>query len=405
VSQPNLVCVVVDRLHAGMLGAYGNSWIKTRHFDRLASSSYLFDQAVVDCPELDRIYRSYWFGQAGAAQDQVDGTSLPKLLAARGWHTALITDEPRLGSLPGADDFAERVVVKPRPAKRLASDADDTALARLFASATAWLAAPREPFCLWVHAQAMEGPWDAPYEMRAQYADEEDPPPPKFVAPPELRLPADYDPDELLGITHAYCGQVALLDHCLGQLAERLEAPPLAERTQTTLVGARGFPLGEHLRVGPCDSALYNELVQTPWILRFPEGLGRLSRTQALVRPADLGGTLLDWLAIDRADFAGGQSTSLLELIRGERVAVRDRILLRSTHDRALRTGAWLLREPDDGPAELYAKPGDRREVNEVANLCPEVVAGLQEALVESVAADGADVTTPLAELLVTEVD
>jgi hypothetical protein len=195
------------------------------------------------------------------------------------------------------------------------------------------------------------------------------------------------------------------LDHCLGQLAEQLNAPRLTESTQLTLLGARGFPLGEHLRVGPCDEALYNELVQTPWILRFPDGFGRLTRTQALVRPADLGGTLLDWLAIDRADFAGGQSTSLLDLIRGEKIAVRDRILLRSAHDRALRTRAWLLRETDQGPAELFAKPGDRWEVNEVANLCPEVAAGLQTALAESVAADGADQATPLAELLVTEVD
>jgi arylsulfatase A-like enzyme len=326
-------------------------------------------------------------------------------LASRGWHTALLTDEVLLTELPGADDFAERVVVEHRPAKRLASDVDDTALARIFAAATQWLDAPREPFCLWVHAQAMRGPWDAPYELRRQYADEEDPPPPNFVAPPELRLPTEYDPDELLGITHAYCGQVALLDHCLGQLAGRLDIPPLAERTQLTVLGARGFPLGEHLRVGNCDAALYNELVQMPWIVRFPEGLGRLNRSQALVRPADLGGTLLDWLAIDRCEFAGGRFTSLLEVIRGERASVRDRLLLRSLHHRALRTPAWLLLESDDGPAELYAKPSDRWEVSEVANLCPEIVAGLQTALAESVAADVNEPTTPLAELLVTEVD
>jgi hypothetical protein len=79
--------------------------------------------------------------------------------------------------------------------------------------------------------------------------------------------------------------------------------------------------------------------------------------------------------------------------------------LLRSAHDRALRTPAWLLRTPDEGPAELYAKPGDRWEVNEVANLCPEVAAGLQAALAECLGVDGADQTTPLAEPLVTEVD
>ena len=48
----NAICLVFDRLHAGYLGAYGNSWIETPAFDRLASQSFLFDRALIDSPEL-----------------------------------------------------------------------------------------------------------------------------------------------------------------------------------------------------------------------------------------------------------------------------------------------------------------------------------------------------------------
>ena len=58
----NAICLVIDRLHAGYVGAYGNTWIETSAMNRLASQSFLLDQAVVDSPDLDRLYRSYWQG-------------------------------------------------------------------------------------------------------------------------------------------------------------------------------------------------------------------------------------------------------------------------------------------------------------------------------------------------------
>ena len=36
------------------------------------------------------------------------------------------------------------------------------------------------------------------------------------------------------------------------------------------LISPRGFPLGEHWRVGPCDDALFGELVHVPWMMQFP---------------------------------------------------------------------------------------------------------------------------------------
>ena len=76
----------------------------------------------------------------------------------------------------------------------------------------------------------MAGPWDAPLALRQQFADEDDPEPPEFVEPPDRVLPDDFDPDELLGITHAYAGQVALVDLCLGMLLDAIDESPAVAR-------------------------------------------------------------------------------------------------------------------------------------------------------------------------------
>ena len=390
-----------------MVGAYGNSWIHTAQFDRLASESFLFDQAVIDSPQLDRLYRSYWLGLHAAARVEgpARGSSFPSLARSGGWHTALITDEREVHQYPCARDFAEQVFVEPPAEDRIVEDISQTQMGALFGTAIQWLQSPRQPFVLWLHARAMAGAWDAPLEFRNRYADEEDPRPPDFASVPDHWLRANFDPDERLGITHAYAGQVTLLDLCLGTLLDQLRNSGFDENTLVTLISARGFPLGEHRRVGACDEALYNETVQIAWLMRFPDGLGKLARSQSLVQTADLPLTLLDWLDLDRSHFAAPPASSLLGIIRGDVEAVRDRAWIVSRNEQALRTPGWYLRQPFTEAAELYAKASDRWEVNEVANRLPDLVTGLQAALAEMEQASRQGHVGALAEALVTEVD
>ncbi|MDZ7617295.1 MAG: sulfatase, partial [Patescibacteria group bacterium] len=56
----NIICLVLDCLHSGFLGPYGNMWIETPAFDRLASQAFTFDASLVDSPRLDRLCDSYW---------------------------------------------------------------------------------------------------------------------------------------------------------------------------------------------------------------------------------------------------------------------------------------------------------------------------------------------------------
>ena len=417
----NAIILAVDRLHAGYLGCYGNTWIATPEFNRLAAESFLFEQATIDSPQLADIYESYWLGSHALERrgPRAQGRpSLAELLKQAGVATSLISDEPEVSQHRLSAQFGEVIALDAPVGSNAATAADaaETRLAGFFAVASDWLASAPGPFCLWLHTQSLGAIWDAPFEFRRQYADEDEPVPPDFAEPPCRELPADYDPDELLGICQAYAGQVSLLDLSLGGFLEAFRASPMVAETLLAVTSPRGFPLGEHRRIGPANEALYGELVHVPWLLRLPDETGAMDRSQGLVQPADLFATLLDWWKIAEEKVAEqaprGFGQSVLPLVRGQRETLHDRAcLIGERGQRAIRTPAWYLRLPPAeseveprSPAELYAKPDDRWEVNDVADRCSETAEALQTALAEfeTAAEQGAfDQLAPLDESLV----
>jgi arylsulfatase A-like enzyme len=377
----NAICLVFDRLHAGYLGAYGNTWIETPAVDRLASQSFLFDQALIDTPDLNRLYNSYWQGRHALLPEisPADCPSLPGRLRELGVATALVTDDPSIARHQLAVDFDEIIDIDPPWEFSVAEKIEQTHFAQCFVQIIDYLQSARRPFMLWCHLSGLGTTWDAPLSFRRAYKDQDDPDPPPGAEVPELTLAENYDPDELLGMVQSYAGQVSLMDSCLEAFLEFFQDLKAAAQTLLVLTSARGFPLGEHRRVGPCGEALHGELVQTPLVLRFPDGLGAASRTQALVEPADLWATLLEWWQIRPAPHSP-TAQSLIPIARQDDTAPRDRLcLVGRDAERAIRTPAWYFRSSGEG--ELYAKPDDRWEVNNVSNRCLEIVECLQDAL------------------------
>lgn len=398
----NAIVLVVDRLGAGYLGPYGNTWIDTPNFNRLAAESLLFEFVLADSPHLPLLYRSYWKG-LHAMSDDTAVDSLPESLVATEIHTALVTDDQAVAELKWTDAFNERITLSPSPAMQTAEEVGMTQMAHLFASVVEWLADAPEPYFLWVHSRGMAGPWDAPVDLRNQFADEEDPTPPDTVAPPVMRLETDFDPDELLGLQHAYAGQVRLLDMCIGVLLDAVETMPVRENTLLAVTSPRGYPLGEHGRVGQCDEALYGELLNVPCFFRLPDGAGAAARSHHLVQPPDVFSTLLDWFGLP----AGDESVwgdSLIPAFGDVRPSQRDRACSVSEGHSVIRTPAWLLQRHPDSERELFAKPGDRWEANEVADRCGETADELESSLEEfQEAARSGDPRqlTPLSDVLV----
>ncbi|MBN2021194.1 MAG: sulfatase-like hydrolase/transferase [Pirellulales bacterium] len=399
----NAICLVIDRLHAGYLGAYGNAWIETPAVDRLACESFVFDQALIGSPRTEGLCRAVWQGRHPLLRGQATGErALAERLAAEGVRTMLLTDEPAVADDPLAEGFAQLVEIDLPDRIETADAVERTHMARCFSELVDRLDGIPEPFLAWAHFTGMAARWDAPYAFRERWAEEDDPAPPEDAEVPRTMLDEDYDPDDLLGITHAYAGQVALLDVCLGALLEWLRESPLGSRTMLAFLSARGFPLGEHRRVGVCDEALFGELVHVPMMLRLPDGCGAAARSQALVTPADLRPTLLEYWSIDEPP-AGRFDRSLLPLVRGDVETVRDRLCLgASGGETAIRAPAWYLRRADR--FSLFVKPDDRWEVNDVADRCPDVVQRLDDAAAEYIArlqVGQLDGLAPLDDLLV----
>jgi arylsulfatase A-like enzyme len=130
-----------------------------------------------------------------------------------------------------------------------------------------------------------------------------------------------------------------------------------------------------------------------PLLLRFPDGLGMLARCGRLISHADLLPTLAAWIESgEQSDSPQRDGISILPLLSNANAAWRDAVLSASATGASLRTAAWCLRQAKAlsatdyestgtcQPAELFVRPDDRWEANDVAKLCPDVVELLADA-------------------------
>lgn len=395
--MPNRYAIViaVDGLRASALGAYGNTWHPTPALDRLASQSLVFDWLIADSPELAGFYRASWFGietpRDGVERELTqlgDVLSLARRLDSAGIQAALTTDDQWLAEQADQLGFAEvRGLEFPEPAT--ADAVTDAELAQLFAIAAdqieSWGATDADaapdapPRFLWLHARGYHGAWDAPIELRQSLLDEEDPPALEFVVPP-TRLETN-DHDELLLHRSAYAAQTMVLDQCVGMLLETLDAAGVSDSTLIALVGCRGFALGEHGAVGSEIRDLYSELTHAPLIMRLPgDNSVPPPRSSELVQPIDLLPSLLSWFNVAAEPGAG---RNLLASDDASVQPIREAAYVSgAAGEIALRTASWGLRQSgsrggDAVVIELFSKPDDRWEANEIADRCPNEAAAL----------------------------
>lgn len=381
---PNILVVVVDGLRASALGAYGNTTFPTPELDRFAADSFLLDACYAASVDLRDVYDSLW---------QPSQDSLPTLLHARDYSTTLITDEPELPSFPAAAEFHHLRLSEEgddaQPPVR-AAEVANTVMAQVFASAAEAVAnAANAPRLVWLHSRGMYGPWDAPLDLQMSLLDAGDPSPVETVVPPDLTIADNDDPDAAFRYASAYAAQVMVLDECWGALLDAIKSSRNRAPWLVTLIGARGYPLGEHRRIGGIDTRHYVEQLHVPWLIQFPDGAGRLARSNRLTSHVDLPFVLLD-----------PSQARIRALATTTHVDWRDALVAKSCGHRAIRTADWCLREdlvttPSEGPeitefkptstsnVELFVRPDDRWEANDVAKLCPDDVEALTQRLNE----------------------
>ena len=348
------LCITVDGLHGGMIGAYGNGWIQTPTLDLLATESAVFDRYYADSLDIATIFDSLW-------------GELPVEFRAKGYRTVLLTDDTDVSHHASATGFSEVHRLETANREKPADSVEQTLLFEAFATVVDLLESNRTaPYFFWLHLRGFHGPWDFPVVERAKYQAEDDPEPYSGAVPPAVD--GEIDPDVLQSVMEGYGGGVSILDAALGGLLDSLQEGELGSNTLLLFGSTRGFALGEHRRIGD-DKRLYGENLHLPLMIRFPNGFGAAVRSPMLFQPVDLKNFL-------------AHPSNLQALIAKEAETFRESLTIHGEHgETAFVTPEWFLRRvpsiDERGKTvhtELYVKPDDRWEVNDVADRCGEML-------------------------------
>jgi len=328
----NYLFISIDGFQSGMVGAYGNTWIQTPTLDSLACQSALFDRFYASTMDMSATLAELW--------------QFPTVC-----RKILLTDDPGVFLHAKACLFDEKHRLESNQPSRLAGKIETTQFFRNMAMIADLLRNRSEkPFLLWAHFEGFRGHWDFPLSYRQRYQIDEDPDPYSEVTPPEI-AGTNIDPDIRQSVAEAYSGGVSVLDETLAGLLAFLHEEGLDQNTFLIFMSVRGFSLGEHNRIG-CNEDLYGENVHLPLYIRFPDGSSAGFRSQTLLQPADL------WTLLSQQNLPEEPAEVHPFLRIGNRV---------------IATPDWFFYRKSSGD-ELYVKPDDRWEANDVADRCPHVL-------------------------------
>ena len=352
----NYLCISIDGLQSGMVGAYGNTWIQTPTLDSLASQSAVFDRFYASSMDLPNIFTELW--------------QFPQ-----GYHKILLTDDTEVFLHENADLFDEKHRLESKRRTRPAGKIEDTQFFRNMATTADLLRNQTgKPFFLWAHCAGFRGVWDFPLSYRRRYQIDEDPDPYAGVALPEFFGEKKLAPDVKQSVLEAYSGGVAALDEALAGLLAFLDESNLTQNTDMLFMATRGFSLGEHNTIGN-NGALYGENVHLPLFIRFHDGTFAGFRSQTLFQPADVFGLFCN----RHSDVLPEEPDDVHPFL-----CIGDDVFI---------TPDWFMYQKPVGD-ELYVKPDDHGEINDVADRCPHVLEQIEDML-RSVKAKTVDAAIP----------
>ncbi|MDR1052535.1 MAG: hypothetical protein LBL39_00005 [Planctomycetaceae bacterium] len=345
----NLICISIDGLHNGMIGAYGNSWIQTSAFDSLAVRSVVFDNYYAASVNLADNFNLFW------------KDCWLEQFARDGGNTILVTDDSDIFNHANAC-FAQKYMIE-TSANEITDNTDETIFFKICATiidlATEQITnRPNQRYCIWAHLRGFRGVWDFPMLYRERHRAEEDPCPYEGF---ELPVFDKFDPDELQAVMEAYSGGMSLLDEVLAGLMESIDAGETGGQTVFSIFGTRGFSLGEHKRIG-ANYDLFGENIHLPLIVRLPDNIGATVRVLELLNTNDLA----DFFISVTKNQSG--LSKFLQLAHENKIDQHEIIQINgNNNDVALATPNWFVRRSGK-QVNIYVKPDDRWEVNDVSN-------------------------------------
>ncbi len=294
----NVLLITLDTTRADHLPVYGYRNVKTPGLDRLAATSFIFEDAIAHVPLTLPSHASILTGQLPIGHGVRDNEgflvdpkveTLASILKRNGYATAAFVSAFVLDARWGLDqgfDFYFDQFNQYREVNRddIQRRAEQTAL-----EVETWLPANknRRFFC-WVHFYDPHDPYDPPEPYASTYAQ------------------------------NRYDGEIAYMDQSVGKLLAKLDELGVSDRTLVIVTGDHGEGLGEHDELTH-GMFLYSTTQHVPLLIRVPGGKQR--RISGIVRHIDLAPTVLDLLGLPPS--TAMQGSSLIPVINGTETSHR----------------------------------------------------------------------------------
>jgi hypothetical protein len=386
-----IIVIAPTGFHLGYLGCYGNLWIDTSCLDALAAESTVFDQHISDCPSLSgarRAWRTGRFGFPLSSNNDPHSFDILTTLRSCGIPSILITDSE--SGRPDDKTRWEKIHVISRK-----KDAGSREKLWQSGAETARQLSSNDRSLIWLETNMLIPPWPMEVPTCDYFSTDPEEESEESIEPllsPTPGLLASADETIFLQLQRTYATAVSQFDRQVGEFLQELQQDNLYDSMMIIVTTDRGFPLGEHGLIGDSRPWLHEEVVHVPLIVRMPSAANAGARISALTQPIDLMPTLLEALELSPVDCHG---SSLLPLIRGDKEQIRDLacsgLEIGRELEYSLRTADWALLVPQDigsgglqpplREQQLYVKPDDRWEVNNVLQHHLEFAEQLEQAL------------------------
>lgn len=402
-DQRNILVLFNDDHAQWAGGAYGNDEIHTPTIDYLARSGVLMENAFTPIPICSPARACFLTGRLPSQHGVHDflaysdpeasqrwwlaeETTLPQLLAANGYETAMCGKwhlgndaAPQAGfehwfSLGGVYPI-NRCGPYPFSVDGQLQEFSAYKTPLITANAIRFLRQRdrQRPFFLHVALRATHGPWrDNPQRAVAPYRDARFSDIPQDAMYPFGRqrlssvAPTRNNPREALA---QYYASVTRIDAAAGRLLDELEAQGLRENTLVVYTSDHGLCCGHHGIWGKGNATLpYNmveESIRVPLIFNHPQSLFAGQRRAEFVDHLDLFQTLLDYAGVPAAPDRNYPGRSFLPALTNEAhlPAWRQQQFGEYGNLRMIRTRRHkLVRRYPDGPSELFDLLQDPRE-------------------------------------------
>jgi len=275
----NVVIISIDTTRADYLGCMGRAGGITPHIDALAADGVLFENAISPVPETLPSHSTMLTGTDpvfhGVHRNEnyslgESNETLAERLRDEGFCTAAIVSsfvlDRQFGLDQGFDSYSDRfegagssIGINERRGEEVSREA------------VSWLAAQGDrPFFLFLHYFDPHMTYDPPEPFKSRFAGE------------------------------SYAGEIAYVDHCIGQVVAALKEQDLYDSTLIVVTSDHGEMLGEHGELTH-SYYIYQSAVRVPLIFKAPrhtrhkEGV----RRSGLVGLVDIVPTVCVLLGID----------------------------------------------------------------------------------------------------------